>query len=228
MGLVLPYGVEHCPRWARHQKGLGVSIRRCVAATIAAAVAATGAMSGCGDDEAEPADSGLPAESELTESAPEISPSTAGPTPTDPTPSGPQEPPLPAAAKAPGKAGAKAFVAYYIELLNYASWTGDTDAIRTYGKGCRGCRADAGFFEGIYQRGGWIKGGRWTPVPGSWIVLPRHPGYFVGVNIDSAKARQRVRKRAQVERVLRERLHRDFHLVRDGSHWNVTYMEAEL
>ena len=95
---------------------------------IAAAVVACGALSGCSDDETEP-DSGLPSKSELTESTP-ASPTASDPTPSDPTPSGPQEPPLPAAAKSPGKAGAKAFVAYYIKLLNYASWTGDTAAVR--------------------------------------------------------------------------------------------------
>lgn len=228
MGLVLPYGVEQCPRWARHQKGLGVSIRRCVAATIAAAVVATGALSGCGDDEAEPADSGLPAESELTESAPETSPDTSDPTPSDPTPSGPQEPPLPAAAKAPGKAGAKAFVAYYIELLNYASWTGDTESLHRYGQGCRGCRADADLFQRTYRNDGWFKGGEWTPVPSSWIVLPRKPGYFVGVNIDAAKGLQRRRQGGEVTRFLADRIHRDFHLTRDGQAWRITYMEAEI
>ena len=203
-----------------------MSIRHGVVAAVAFAVASSGALSGCSDADSEPPDSGLPAESELTDSPSSPSPTEASTT--DSTPSGPQEPRLPAAAKAPGKAGAKAFVAYYIRLLNYASWTGNTDAVRSYGQGCRGCRADAGFFEGIYEHGGRIRGGKWSPVPGSWVVLHRHPGYFLGVNIDSAKGTQLRRKNAETKRVLAERLHRDFHLVRDGDHWNVTYMEAEL
>jgi Family of unknown function (DUF6318) len=203
-----------------------VSIRHGVVAAVAVAFATSGALSGCSEADSEPPDSGLPAESELTDSP--ASPSPTEPSSTGSTPSRPREPRLPAAAKAPGKAGAKAFVAYYIRLLNYASWTGDTDAVRSYGKGCRGCGADAGFFEGIYDHGGRIIGGRWSPVPGSWVVLHRHPGYFLGVNIDSAKGTQIRRKSAETKRVLAERLHRDFHLVRDGEHWNVTYMEAEL
>ena len=203
-----------------------MSIRHGVVAAVAVAVASSGALSGCSDADSDPPDSGLPAESELTESP--TSPNPTEPSSTGSTPSGPQEPHLPAAASRPGKAGAKAFVAYYIRLLNYASWTGDTDAVRSYGQGCRGCRADAGFFEGIYEHGGQIRGGRWSPVPGSWVVLRRHPGYFLGVNIDSAKGTQLRRKGAEAKRVLAERLHRDFHLVRDGDHWNVTYMEAEL
>lgn len=207
-------------------KGLGVLIRRGVAAMASAALLSA-ALQGCGGDDTDDTyDPGLPSESELTTSTP-----TPTPTPTDPTTpvvTGPQEPALPDAAMGQGKKGAKAFVAYYIKLLNYASWTGDTRAVRAYGRGCRGCRVDAEFFERIYDHGGWIKGGRWTPVAGSWIALPRHPGWFVGLNIDASKGLQRMAKKAEVERVLAERLHRDFHLVRDGDEWHVTYMEAEL
>jgi Family of unknown function (DUF6318) len=219
--LVLPYGVEHCPRWARHQKGLGVSIRRSVAATIAAAVVATGALSGCGDDEGEPADSGLPAESELTDSAPEISPGTADPTPSDPTPSGPPEPPLPAAAKAPGRAGAKAFVAYYIELLNYASWTGDTDALRKQDSNCRGCMDYVRLFESTYKNGGWFKDGAWSPNSRTWFIEASGNGFFVAVTVDAAKGLQCPRRSAEVTRFLADRYRLNFLLSRDGDEWQM-------
>ena len=203
-----------------------MSIRHGVVAAVAVAVATSGALSGCSNTDSEPPDSGLPAKSELTDSP--TAPSPTGASPTDSTPSGPQEPRLPAAARAPGKAGAKAFVAYYIRLLNYASWTGDTDAVRSQGKGCRGCRADASLFESTYRNGGWFKGGKWKPVRGSWIVLPRHPGYFVGVNIDAAKGKQKTRHGSHVTRFRVDRIHRDFHLIRSEQAWRVTYMEAEI
>jgi Family of unknown function (DUF6318) len=204
-------------------EGLGVSIRRNVVSAMAAALVMSGVLSGCSDDsDDDPPSSGLPSESELTESTP-TSPS---PSPTEPT--GPQPPPLPDAAKAPGKAGAKAFVAYYIRLLNYASWTGETGAVRQYSRGCRGCQADARLFESTYRKGGWFRGGRWRPVANSWILLPRHPGWFVGLNIDAAKGKQKRRRGAEVSRFLAERIHRDFHLVRAGQRWRVTYMEAEI
>jgi hypothetical protein len=226
VGLVLPYGVEHCPRWARHQKGLGVSIRRCVAATIAAAVVATGALAGCSDDEAEPADSGLPAASELTESAPAISPETSDPTPSDPTPSGAQEPPLPVAAKAPGKAGAKAFVAYYIKLLNYASWTGDTELLHRYGPRCAGCKAYVNLYERTYGRGGWFKRGGWTPSANSWLVLSKNPGVLIDVKIEASAGRQLLRRGAQVTRFLTDQYQLDFHLIRAADAWRVTRLET--
>jgi hypothetical protein len=205
-----------------------VSIRRSVVAAVAAALATTVTLTGCGDDE-EPKtyDPGLPSESEVTNST-EPSPTSSDPTPTEPSPTGPQEPLMPDAAKASGKQGAKAFVAYYIELLNYASWTGDTTAVREYGPRCRGCRADANLFESTYREGGWFKGGKWTPVPSSWAVLPRNPGYFVGVNIDAAKGEQRRRRGGEITRFLADRIHRDFHLVRAGQKWRITYMEAEV
>ena len=54
---------------------------------------------------------------------------TVGPTDTT-TPTGPVEPTVPAEAQGGSAAAAKAFVGYYIELLNYAMVTGDTEAFR--------------------------------------------------------------------------------------------------
>lgn len=119
-------------------------------------------------------------------------------------------------------------MAYYIRLLNYASWTGDADAVRSYGQNCRGRRADARLFESTYRNGGWFKGGKWTPVRTSWIALPRHPGYFVAVNIDAAKGKQKTRRGGHVTRFLADRIHRDFHLIRSERAWRITYMEAEI
>ncbi len=63
---------------------------------------------------------------------------TVGPT-TGPTPTEPVEPTLPPEAEGSSPKAAKAFVGYYIELLNYAMVTGDTDAFRAAARGCGGC-----------------------------------------------------------------------------------------
>jgi hypothetical protein len=201
----------------RHEKGLGVSIRHGVVAAVAVAVASSGALSGCSDADSEPPDSGLPAKSELTESPPSPSPT-----------SGPQEPRLPAAAKAPGKAGAKAFVAYYIRLLNYASHTGDTQSVRRYGSSCRGCNADATFFEHTYEHGGWLEGDTWTPIPSSWILLGSGKGYFVGVNLKASKGRELLRRSGTIKTFPAGRIGRDFRVVHDGQGWTVKSMEEPL
>lgn len=206
-----------------------MSTRRCVAATIAAAIVATGMLSGCGDDDQEPPDSGLPAKSELTESTPTSTlPSATGTSPTDPTRSGRDEPPLPAAAQAPGKAGAKAFVAYYIKLLNYAQHTGEIAPIKEYGQACHHCMAFARLAQSTYQDGGWFRGGTWTPVPGSWLVFRSGRGFLVGLNLDVAASRQRATTDGKVQDYPAERIGRDFRLVNDGTTWRVISMKEPL
>lgn len=178
-------------------------------------------LSGCGDD-AEPPDSGLPARSELTESATTSTlPSVSGPSPSDPTRSGRAEPTLPVAAEAPGKAGAKAFVAYYIKLLNYAQHTGDGAPLLEYGPNCRLCRSQATFAAKTYRRGGWFKGGDWRPDPQTWLVLPSGPGYFVAVNVDTASGSQLPRRGDDVTTFKADRLRINLLLRRSADTWQV-------
>lgn len=203
-----------------------MSIRHGVVAAVAVAVATSGVLSGCSEADSEPPDSGLPAESELTDSPTPAN--SSGPSESDPTPSGPQEPRLPAAAKAPGKAGAKAFVAYYIRLLNYASHTGETASLKRYGEACRHCMAFARLAESTYEDGGWFKGGTWAPVPSSWFVLRSIPGYLVGLNLDVAASRQLLQQGGHVKRYRAEQIGRDFRVVLDGKTWSVIGMKEPL
>jgi Family of unknown function (DUF6318) len=200
-------------------EGLGVSIRRSVVTAVTAGLVAALSVGGCSDDEPKVHDSGLPPESELTESN---GPSPTEPSPTDPSPTGPQEPPLPDAAKAPGKAGAKAFVAYYIRLLNYASHTGDGALLLRYGPSCRVCRSQADFAERLYGRGGWYRGGAWRPDNRTWLVLSSGSGYFVAVNVDTAAGRQLPRRDAEISRFAADRLRLNFLLKPSSRAWQVS------
>jgi Family of unknown function (DUF6318) len=197
-------------------------MRHSVVSAMAAALVAGASLAGCSDDSDDPPDSGLPAESEVTE--PTSSPT--DPEPTEPT--GPQPPPLPDAATAPGKAGAKAFVAYYIRLLNYASHTGDTASLREYGLTCDRCLAFARLAKSTYEGGGWFKGGTWTPVRSSWFVLPSGSGFLVGLNLDVAASRQLARPGGEVQRYPAERIGRDFRVLQVGPAWRVVSMEEPL
>ena len=69
--------------------------------------------------------------------------------PTEPTtPDGPVEPTVPAEAKGGSAAAAKAFVGYYIELLNYAHQSrGDTEALRPERTALHGLRGLRRLFE---------------------------------------------------------------------------------
>jgi len=68
---------------------------------------------------------------------------------------------MPDAAKAHTKAGAKAFVEYFWEVVNYAQATGDTDAIRdlTVVESCSSCVRGARAIDKVYDKGGVVRGG---------------------------------------------------------------------
>ena len=102
---------------------------------------------------------------------PSESPVSTTPSPTAPT--------MPAAAAENSKAGAIAFVRYYIELINHAQATGDVEALaKVEGSNCESCANVRTSIGKIYGAGGSITGGTWHPhlniglrnSDGSWLV----------------------------------------------------------
>jgi hypothetical protein len=144
------------------------------AATVVVALL-TVFVAGC--DEDDPPGSPPPSDSP---SAPQSS-SPSDPT-TSPTETGAVEPTLPSEAEQTTKAGAKAFVAYYWEVVNYARHTGDVALLGTLSVDtCVGCIGGINSIKRIYDRGGRILGGRFTPITaipgrtpsGSWHMSSR-------------------------------------------------------
>lgn len=127
---------------------MGSPPRRPAAAAAAAVLAL--ALVAC-DDEPEPTpEPTAPSSTAVSETS----------TPTEPTPTGPVEPTLPAAAEEATKAGAEAFVEYYVALINYAQKTGDVATLTDIAEpACEGCRAGTDSIAEIYRRGGRITGG---------------------------------------------------------------------
>jgi hypothetical protein len=79
---------------------------------------------------------------------------------TDPPHGGP--PQLPALAREQSNAGAKAFVRYYIDVLNYAHSEGVAGPLRRLGtRGCDVCQILADGIAVMAQRGGGQQGGDW-------------------------------------------------------------------
>lgn len=77
----------------------------------------------------------------------------------------PVAPVLPAAAKVASEAGARAFIAYYWDLINYAQVTGDVVGLRKVsGPNCDGCRGGINAITGVYRDGGSAKGGKYSVV----------------------------------------------------------------
>lgn len=116
----------------------------------ATALVASLALSACnGDDPAEPMSSSTPSGSTT---APSTTPAVETPT----------EPALPKAATKATEAGARAFITYYWDLINYAQVTGDVKRLRAVsGPNCAGCNAGVKGILDVYKAGGYITQARY-------------------------------------------------------------------
>lgn len=111
--------------------------------SLLGALAALVVLSGCGGD---------------PKATPSPSPSTSAVS-TSPSPTAPV---MPAAAAENTKAGAIAFVRYYIELINHAQATGDVESLRLVeSPDCRSCQRASKAVADIYMAGGHLEGGQW-------------------------------------------------------------------
>jgi hypothetical protein len=123
---------------------MGTTLRAAAAAAVLLLVA------GCSDDGPSPRD---PTST--------WSPTGKMETPTSAAPD-PVEPDLPAAAAEASEAGARAFIEYYWELVNYAQVTGDVKALKKVsGKTCEGCGKGIAVVEDLYSAGGRAEGGEY-------------------------------------------------------------------
>jgi len=115
---------------------------------------------------------------------PSTTPATSARTPTPP--------PLPASAQKPTKAGAVAFAHYYIDLVNFASRTGEpTRLLDVSAAGCESCRKIGRFIASVYQRGGFIHGGEWSARSYS-VLRSGEDRWLVAVKVKAAKQTYRV------------------------------------
>ena len=91
---------------------------------------------------------------------PAAPPAPASPTSTTPTPVA--APTMPEEATKNTRAGAVAFVKYYVQLINHAQATGDTHGVELVSAdACRSCRAFIKNVHALYRDGGTIRGGAW-------------------------------------------------------------------
>lgn len=122
---------------------------RSLRAALAASLVALALLAGCSDDDPSPGD---PSATSTPTGTPE--------TPTTSATAKPTEPALPDAATKATEAGARAFITYYWDLINYAQATGDVKALkRVSGPRCAGCTSGITAIQGHYNSGGQIEGG---------------------------------------------------------------------
>jgi hypothetical protein len=86
----------------------------------------------------------------------------------------PAAPVLPAAARGSGGRSAKAFVRYYVRIVNHAAATGDTASLAEVSDGsCDSCDRVSGRIDRVYGAGGRISSSGW--VIKSLDLVPRQP-----------------------------------------------------
>jgi hypothetical protein len=143
----------------------GVRWRALTAALLAALL--TG-LAGCDGDEA-------PSPAPLEPSSP---------SPTEPT--GSPAPTLPAAAQGESPRAAQAFTRYWIDALNYATRTGETQQMGAQAERCRACVAIADFIDDVYRNGGRIDSQGWgVESIGQPVVTPTGL-VLVDVSVDAS------------------------------------------
>ena len=121
--------------------------RRWTVRLVTGLAAATAVLTGC--SEKQPANETLPTQT-AAETTPEL------------PPLGPDDMPMPDEARTQDAAGVEAFVRYYIELINRASTTLDSEPLRTLSDGCDGCDRIATNYETNAQAGNRYDGGEVT------------------------------------------------------------------
>lgn len=138
--------------------------------------------------------------------------STTSPSPTT-TP-----PPLPEAATQETAEGAATFVDHYLDVLNYATVTGDTSPVEELsGTSCEACTQFARTVAQIYDDGGRITGGEWSTDD---LVVAQHAGYWTAAGIVSTAAGTQQDSRNATARAAAETsVHIEFVLERTATDW---------
>lgn len=159
------------------------------------------------------------------------SPVPSGPA-TDETPTTRSDPPdgppvLPEAAKAKTTAGAKAFVKFYAEVLNY-SWQHAASAPlrKVSAAECQRCRDIADFIDRVTEAGGFQHGGEWVVL--AIGVVPGQPDSrptllpLVRVNAGNWKRKDT----GKLMKIQPHRVNLEFELSWDGKIWQVAGVDT--
>ncbi len=192
-------------------------VRAQITGAVAGAVMASLLATACSSSEADPQSAPTP-----TPSASVPAPSSDAPTTdTTPAPAKPKEPSIPAAARAPGRAGAEALVRYYIDLLNYAGLTGDTRTFSVAARRCSSCSALADNFKKTYGEGGYYESKGWRINTIFSSRTSRHR-YITVAEVRETPIEWRVKAGGPIHRLPEEELNLRFSVVRHDSSWRIT------
>jgi hypothetical protein len=133
---------------------------------------------------------------------------------------------MPAEARGTSKRSAKAFVRYYVEVLNHATATGDTSRVRQLSApSCESCAAMLERIDEIYANGGYLAGDGWRITDMKYQPLQprRHPIISVGIRLTPQRVVER--QGGSIERFEGGKNRLDLTLGRDERSWTVAQLE---
>ena len=150
--------------------------------------------------------------------------SSPSPTPTtrsSNSPAEPAQPPaMPALAKDDSRAGAKAFVRYYVDIINYGYLSGDATALLKLGaKTCAVCSALARNVDQISNRGGEQVGGQWSVKTLNPIASGSESLEIFIAKVEVAKGRSRATRTSPAKPIKPSASFYEIHVSWTGSSW---------
>lgn len=181
------------------------------------------AVSACsGDSVAGPSDP-TPTPETTSMSSSSTSPPTSAPT-SSATQEPPAQPPeMPALAEEKSPAGAKAFVKYYMAVLNYSWHAGSATLARRFSTpDCIACRGIARSIDQMARSGGYYRGGEWAAaLP---VLIPSEPidKPVVHTALEQSPGTWKRSEEDRLRRIPSSRQYIDVHLTRVGASWKVT------
>lgn len=152
---------------------------------------------------------------------------TGEPEPREPDPTGSTgpkptatPPPLPEAATQETPDGAASFVDHYLEVLNYAAHTGDTDSLRALsGSECGSCEKYIDIVDTTYKSGGAYEEGDWSVADVQ--VSDQGTYWTVTGPVTTAGGRKRDDTNSKFQETSGSTTDMEFVLVRDTGSWRM-------
>lgn len=132
----------------------------------------------------------------------------------------PKPPAMPPLARDKSVAGAKAFVRYYVAVMNFASLQNSGRAIRRLATPqCISCRRLANYIDLTAQRGGWQHGGAWSVLdvvllPAQTLHMPKLAAF-----IHIASGNWRKSRESRILPIRAQRIMYTFTLLWRGAKW---------
>jgi hypothetical protein len=145
-----------------------------------------------------------------------------------PTSRAPTPPVMPAEAKGTSAKSAELFARQYVDLINYASQTGNTTALRAAStEECSTCKVVAAEIERPYKKGGHLEGGAWTTGDPSVGLASNRSNALISFPVRISKQTEFSTSNAATRSIPAASGTLDLRLIRRSSQWMVNRLDAK-